>query len=142
MLERGAFVLDTNILGSSLRPGGRLWQSAGEIIDDAAILVSFITVAELRFGASLASWGERRLVELEERLDAAEVVWPGPRLAAGYVDLRTWATRAGHPLSGRAHEADRWIAATALSLDQPLVTSDLVFASVPGLDVRVVTASR
>lgn len=139
MPARGGVVLDTNIFGSSLRPGGRLWESAGEMLDDAAILVSFMTVAELRFGASLAGWGQKRLVELEVRLDAAEVVWPGPRLVANYVDVRTWATRAGHPLGGRAHEADRWIAATAFSLELPLVTSDQVFTSVPGLDVRVVT---
>ena len=37
------------------------------VVDNAAILVSFMTVAELRFGASLAGWGQKRLVELEAR---------------------------------------------------------------------------
>lgn len=65
---------------------------------------------------------------------------PGPSLVAMYVGLRTWATRSGHGLAGRAHEADRWIAATSLHVDVPLVSTDRIFSDVPGLDARILPA--
>jgi predicted nucleic acid-binding protein len=36
-------------------------------------------------------------------------------------------------LAQREHDADRWIAATALRLDIPLVSNDGNFTDVPGL---------
>ena len=43
------------------------------------------------------------------------------------------AKRAGHGLGQRDHDADRWIAATALRLGVPLVSNDRIFERVPGL---------
>ena len=43
-------------------------------------------------------------------------------------------TRIGHALSQRDHDADRWIAATALRLGIPLVSNDRVKA--PGIRVQ------
>jgi predicted nucleic acid-binding protein len=40
-------------------------------------------------------------------------------------------------LGQKVHEADRWIAATALRLDTDLISADTVFQGVPGLSVRV-----
>jgi predicted nucleic acid-binding protein len=42
----------------------------------------------------------------------------------------------GHALSQREHDADRWIAATAIRLGIPLVSNDGVFAHAPGLVVE------
>ncbi len=39
----------------------------------------------------------------------------------------------GHALSQREHNADRWIAATALRLGIPLVSNDGIFRDIPGL---------
>ena len=63
----------------------------------------------------------------------AEVVWPGPRLLDAYVRLRVACERAGHALGQPEHDADRWIAATALHLGIPLVSDDRLFTSTPGL---------
>ena len=41
----------------------------------------------------------------------------------------------GHPLWEPIHSNDLWVAATALHLQSPLVTSDHVFDDVPGLTV-------
>lgn len=47
--------------------------------------------------------------------------------------LRADSWRTGHALGNKVHEADRWIAATAMILGIELVTGDEVFRNVPGL---------
>lgn len=94
-----------------------------------------MTVAELRYGARLAGWGEHRLRRLDLRLRAAEVVWSGDGLLDTYVALRRDCAVSGHPLVQKLHEADRWIASTARWLDVPLVAHDAVFRDTPGVTV-------
>jgi predicted nucleic acid-binding protein len=96
-------------------------------------IISFVTVAELHFGARLAGWGPGRLQRLEHELGRADTVWPGPSLADTYANLRAWCVKAGHGLGQREHEADRWVAATAIWLGIPLVAHDAIFASVKDL---------
>jgi predicted nucleic acid-binding protein len=36
----------------------------------------------------------------------------------------------------KEHDADRWVAATALRLDIPLVSNDAIFENVPGLHLE------
>jgi hypothetical protein len=74
-------------------------------------------------------------------LEATEIVWPDPDLVDCYVTMRTWCHRSGHGLSGKHHEADRWVAATALWLDVPLVTDDRIFVGVRDLDVLTAPAA-
>ena len=50
-----------------------------------------------------------------------------------YAQLRVDCERIGHALGQRDHDADRWIAATALRLGVPLVSNDQIFRDVPGL---------
>ncbi len=49
--------------------------------------------------------------------------------------LRLACEFAGHPLGQKIHEADRWIAATALSGGLDLVSDDKVFVDTPGLSL-------
>ena len=55
---RGPVVIDTGVFGAQLTP--RTWP-LGELyrplVERRPALISFITVAELRFGARLAAWG-------------------------------------------------------------------------------------
>ncbi len=134
-------MFDTNALGLGLVPGREAaWAALAQRFLGTRILCSFVTAAELRFGARRAGWGERRLAALEDRLvQTAEVVWPGPRLVASYVALRAACAERGHGLGAKDHEADRWVAATALYLGVPLASDDRIFNSVAGLDVRPVT---
>jgi predicted nucleic acid-binding protein len=131
---RGPIVIDTGVFGAQLTP--RTWP-LGELyrplVEGRAALISFITVAELRFGAQLAAWGPRRLRRLEHELERAETIWPGPDLTGTYAALRAWCVNNGHGLGQKEHEADRWVAATAIWLDIPLVAHDAIFASVEGL---------
>jgi hypothetical protein len=47
----------------------------------------------------------------------------------------TWCIRTGHGLGQTEHEADRWVAATAIWLQVPLVAHDGIFANVKDLEL-------
>ncbi len=83
----------------------------------------------------LAAWGPGMLQRLEHELARAETVWPGPALTNVYAVLRAWCVRTGHGLGQKEHEADRWIAATAIWLGIPLVAHDAIFANVKDLNL-------
>jgi hypothetical protein len=92
--SRGAVVIDTGVFGARLtlrtRPLATLYEP---LIEGRAALISFVTVAELRFGARLAAWGPERRQSLEGQLALAETVWPGPGLTDTYAALRVWCVR-------------------------------------------------
>jgi tRNA(fMet)-specific endonuclease VapC len=132
--DRNAIVVDTGVFGADLlRTQTPLVTSYLPFLAGRPALISFISAAELRYGARRAGWGGPRLRRLDDRIASAEIVWPGPDLAAAYVDLRVACAAQGHALGERIHEADRWIAATAVWLGVPLVTHDGVFRDTPGL---------
>jgi len=110
-------------------------RSYRQMVADRPVLVSFVTVAEMRYGALKAGWGELRTRGLERSLSQLVVVQPDDELIRACASLRAGCERAGHPLGQKVHEADRWIAATALRLDLHLVSNDAVFDRVDGLDV-------
>ena len=111
-----------------------------DVLAGRNILISFITVAELRYGAIRAGWGAKRRNELEETIDAAKVVWLGYGLASEYAALRAECVAAGHGLGEKSNEADRWVAATARYVKVPLVSHDGVFVDAPGVDLLTITA--
>lgn len=134
--RRGPVVVDTGVFAAELlRHGAPLAASYRPLLEGRRFIVSFVTVAEVRFGAQLASWGTSRLQRLEQRLSRARIVWPGPALVAAYAALRTTCVRDGHALGQKEHEADRWVAATALWLDVPLVAHHNIFKDVSGLEL-------
>jgi len=55
------------------------------------------------------------------------VVQPDDELIRTCASLRARFERTGHPLGQKVHEADRWIAATAIRLGLELVSDDAVF---------------
>jgi predicted nucleic acid-binding protein len=133
---RGAVVIDTGVFGAQLTrrtwPLGKLYRP---VLEGRSVLISFVTVAELRFGAQLAAWGPRRLPSLDRELERAETIWPGPELIDAYAALRAWCVKAGHGLGQKDHEADRWVAATAMWLGVPVVAHDAIFINVEGLQL-------
>lgn len=116
-VRRDPVVVDTGVFAAELtRSGSDLAERYRPLLEGRNVFISFVTEAEVRFGARLAGWGAARLRKLEQRLAAVEVVWPGPELVEEYVELRSRCVGAGHGLGQKSHEADRWIAATAIWL--------------------------
>ena len=106
------------------------------LIDKRPIVVSFATVSELRYGAIKAEWGELRRRALERDLARFVVVQPDDRLMSICAELRASCEAVAHPLGQKLHEADRWIASTAIRLGVDLVSDDSVFKNVSSLSVR------
>ena len=52
--------------------------------------------------------------------------------------LRVACQRVSHALCQREHDTDRWTTATALRLDVPSVSNDLIFETTPGLGLEAV----
>jgi predicted nucleic acid-binding protein len=100
------------------------------------LIVAAQTAAELRAGARLASWGDRRMAALEDRLSRLRVAGVDGATIDAYAELKHNCVKAGHALGAKAHDGDRWIAATARRYDIPLVSHDSIFRNVAGLDVR------
>ena len=130
---RGPIVIDTDVFGADLVPGSKLAAVYEPIIVGRPAFISFQTAAELRYGALRRGWGPTRMLKLEARINEAEIVHTGPELVLVYAQLRVACERIGHALSQRDHDADRWVAATALRLGISLVSNDGIFKNVPGL---------
>lgn len=137
--QRGPVVIDTDVYGADLVPGSRLAAIYEPIIVGRPAFISFQTAAELRYGALRRNWGAARMRKLEARIGEAETVHSGPELVLVYAQLRADCARVGHALGQRDHDADRWIAATALRLGVPLVSNDQIFKDVPRLVLESAT---
>ena len=134
--SRGPIVIDTDVFSADLIPGSQLAERYAAIIVGRSAFISFQTVAEILYGALYRGWGQSRLGALESRLARVEIVHTGPQLVQVHAKLRAACRRVGHPLAQREHNADRWIAATALRLGVPLVSNDAIFHHVPGLTLE------
>lgn len=110
------------------------------LIDRRPVLLSFQTVMELRYGALSAGWGQLRRRRLERRITEVAVVQPDDEMISVCAELRQECRRLGHPLGGKVHDGDRWIAAAAIRLSLPLLSHDGVFRGAPRLDLLVVAA--
>jgi predicted nucleic acid-binding protein len=130
---RGPVVADTNVIGARLRTRGqRIAMRYDPLLVGRRTFISFQTVMELEYGARLARWGAPRLARLAALIADAETVWPGPDLARLCANLRAECNALGHALAQKEHNADLWIAATAIHLGLPLVSDDGIFEGVPG----------
>ena len=110
-------VADTNVI-SYVYNAHSLSSFYEPLIADNAILLSFQTLEELRFGALKANWGQRRLTHLENFIKPHVIVFSNDALCLRSAQLRVEANRKGSTIS----HADAWIAATALEFDIPLIT--------------------
>lgn len=133
--RRGPIVLDTDVFSADMSDNALIALYEPIIVGGPAF-VSFQTVAELRYGALRRGWGEARIRKLDAKIAAVEVVHSGDELVATHARLRAEFVRAGHALGQREHDADRWIAATALRLGIALVSNDRVFEGTLGLQLE------
>ncbi len=82
-------------------------------------IVSFVTYAELLYGAASRGWGERRWDEFRHYILTRHVVFDAPRpLCMVWASVCCQAKVKGRVLN----HADAWVAATAVYLDVPLLT--------------------
>jgi len=90
------------------------------IIRGPELVVSFMTLAEMRQGALDANWGPRKCDLLEAYLADFSILHSDNLLCSTWAEVRNESARKGRQMSC----ADAWIAATALVLSAPLVTNN------------------
>lgn len=93
---RGPIVIDTDVFSADLVPGAPLADRYAPIIAGRPALISFQTVAELRYGALRRGWGHARMLRLEAKTQRAEIVHTGPELVLVYAQLRADCEARGH----------------------------------------------
>lgn len=112
-------VVDTDV-ASYLFHWHSLAQGYANALRGSDLVLSFMSVAELRMGAISAGWGARRRLLLEQFMRGFELSYADNDLCTVWARIRADARAAGRPMSPQ----DAWIAATALALDAPLATNN------------------
>jgi predicted nucleic acid-binding protein len=113
-------VVDTDVASSVFKWHPEFAPRYVAIVRGAELVVSFMTLAEMRQGALDANWGPRKCDVLEAYLADFSVLHSDSLLCSTWAALRNESTRKGRQMSS----ADAWIAATALVLSAPLVTNN------------------
>ena len=123
------YMLDTNIVSDLVRnPGGRAAERV-RAMGDAALAVSIITAAELRFGAA-KSGSPRLKSRVDAILETLDVIAFDVPADVEYAAIRCELEAAGKPIGPN----DLLIAAHARSLDATIVTAnEAEFGRIRGL---------
>jgi tRNA(fMet)-specific endonuclease VapC len=112
-------VVDTDV-ASYIFNWHSLAQGYSDALQGAELVLSFMSVAELRMGAISAGWGNRKRMLLEQFIQGFELSYADNDLCTIWAHIRVDARAAGRPMSPQ----DAWIAATALALDASLATNN------------------
>jgi len=90
------------------------------IVRGFELVISFMTLAEMRKGALEASWGPRKCALMEDYLADFSLLNSDSALCSTWADVRAESSSKGRQIGA----ADAWIAATALVLEAPLATNN------------------
>ena len=102
-------------------------------VEERRIVLSFVSVAELRRGAIRLGYNEESRRRMEEEIAATLVVAPNDALSNEWARVSDHARHLGHALGQSAQAHDAWVAATALYYRLPVLSLDSDFDGFPGL---------
>jgi predicted nucleic acid-binding protein len=103
------------------------------LLTGRTIVISEQTRAEVIGGLLDAGIGDARSQAAIGQLDRTATVPVDDALADTCARLYADCKRIGHALHAKDHTGDRWVAATAIHLDVPLLAVDGIYRNVPGL---------
>jgi tRNA(fMet)-specific endonuclease VapC len=112
-----AVVVDTNIISYIFKGDSRgaLYQRH---IDNAVLILSFQTLAELQRWSLERNWGAKQKRALKKLLQTFTIFHSSENLCERYAEVMASARSKGKPILS----ADAWVAAVASELGVPLVT--------------------
>jgi tRNA(fMet)-specific endonuclease VapC len=113
-------LVDTNII-SYQHNQHSLWDTYKPLLNGQTLLTAAQSIAEMRYGAFRRNWGESRRAYLETVMGFYKVVYPNDEICTAWAKARADAEAQGRHLESN----DAWIAATAITLDIPLVTHNI-----------------
>ncbi|MGI8689366.1 MAG: PIN domain-containing protein [Thermomicrobiales bacterium] len=123
--------LDTNIVSYLFNRDTRAMLYRPHLVNSTTYL-SFMTVAEMHFGADRAQWGDSRRHRLSVFLRGYPVVQSTPEICVLWGQITAACEHQGRRIAA----ADAWIAACALRYDAPLITHNRKdFDAVPDLQI-------
>jgi tRNA(fMet)-specific endonuclease VapC len=100
------------------------WHSSAKALSDALrgfdLMLSFMTVAEMRAGAIAAQWGIRRRSVLDRFIRGFRVAYANDTMCSEWDRIRAASRALGRPVSPQ----DAWVAAAAVDLNAPLATNN------------------
>jgi predicted nucleic acid-binding protein len=91
-------LLDTNVFTAWLKPRSGLVPLYGKHVFGRRIAIAQQTVAEARYGAVVAGWGDKWLEALERLIHRSRVLPVDDESAWAYARLRSTCRSLGHPL--------------------------------------------
>lgn len=126
-----SLVVDTDVLSFIFKHDTRAVSYIPHLADKV-VIISFMTLAELRQWALVRNWGTINKQRLENFLQSYVIFHSDDRLCAEWSEVTYMAIRNGRPIDS----ADAWIAATALLHNVPLVTHNKKhYTGVDGLTI-------
>ncbi len=124
-------LIDTDVL-SYMHNEFSLANAYRNLLVNRQAFISLQTIAEIKHGSMLKSWGTKRLLHLENFLSHYTLLLPNIVTATIWAQLRTQVRNVGRHIK----PDDAWIAATALEHDLVLVTHNVKdFEAVEGLQI-------
>jgi predicted nucleic acid-binding protein len=102
-------------------------------VENRRMVLSFVTVAEVRRGAYCLGYNEDSWRRLATDINAALVVAPSDELSHEWAKLSNEARAMGHALGQKSQAHDAWVAATGRLYGLPILTDDGHFEGFPGL---------
>lgn len=97
----------------------------GALLTGRVPALTFVSVAELRFGALDAGWGDKKRASLEASIRRCVLLPFDDQLNTVWAELRVRAKRAGLALAGANQANDCWIAACGVYYDAPILTGNV-----------------
>jgi len=126
-----AVVVDTDVVSFAFKRDPRALPFRRHLVGQTMV-ISFMTLAELRAWAFVRKWGQPSRDRLARHLGRYQVYFADDALCQRWAEVTSRARGLGRPID----VADAWIAATAMLLGVPLVTHNPAdYAGVPGLAV-------
>jgi len=125
----GEYLLDTNVLISFLKEEA---ETVGRVAAAVSIVIPFVVLGELFYGARNSSRGDQNLARVELLASRFNVLFPDLSTIREYGRIRAELKAAGRPIP----EADLWIAALSLQHQLALVSRDDHFREVSGIQLE------
>jgi predicted nucleic acid-binding protein len=123
-------LLDRNV-ASYLLGGSAVADRYWRHLERRRLSLTLISVAEMRYGARIASWGRERWSQLEAFTAGCTLIPGNAEIASVAAEVMAYRKKVGR----RMEWPDAWIAATAITHDLPLATHDADFFGIDGLNV-------
>ena len=141
MPESQLVVLDTDVWSIlyANRRGDRRADGWRELLKGRTVVIASQSRAEVIAGMLTAGFGDKRRNALLAQVDATPTVPVDETVIWAYAGLTADCTTTGHALHDKPHTGDRWVAATAIAIDAPLLAGDGIYRSAPRL--RLLTDS-